>query len=367
MPNNRSVRTIKDFIIYKDPYFHAAFPSVIKKANGEYLLVFRRAPNRKIFKEDKNYHVDPNSYIMMMKSTDGLNWYDEPKLIYAHPFGGSQDPCLLQLRDGSILCTSYGWSLIKSESVGKLKQPVKEVYNGFVFLGGYYIKSTDGGTKWKGPLYPPNISSEVRYNALGEKLPAYNRGALFESSNGEILWVVAAEDRNEPPKKSTHLITSIDGGETWRYKSIVAKDDSISFNESSVLSTPKGDVVAFMRTKNFNGHACIARSVDEGKTFQKWKDIGFEGYPLHALKLSDNRVLLTYGYRKEPYGIRARILNEECTNYQTAPEIVIRNDGISWDLGYPWSAQLDDKHVLVVYYFNDKHNVPYIAGSILEL
>ena len=42
------------------------------------------------------------------------------------------------------------------------------------------------------------------------------------------------------------------------------------------------------------------------------------------MRLPDNRVLLTYGYRHEPCGVRARILNAECTDFATAPEIIIR-------------------------------------------
>lgn len=79
--------------------------------------------------------------------------------------------------------------------------------------------------------------------------------------------------------------------------------------------------------------------------------MGFQGYPLNALRLPDNRVLLTYGYRHKPYGIRARILNEECTDYYSTLEIILRDDGVNGDLGYIWPVQLDENRILVVYYF----------------
>src|SRR5688500_14655091 len=87
------VRKIQDLIIYQDPKFHAAFPSVVKVANGDFLLAFRRAPDRQQMGESKTYHVDPNSYLVALRSKDGINWTKEPELIYAHAFGGSQDPC----------------------------------------------------------------------------------------------------------------------------------------------------------------------------------------------------------------------------------------------------------------------------------
>jgi hypothetical protein len=54
--------------------------------------------------------------------------------------------------------------------------------------------------------------------------------------------------------------------------------------------------------------------------------------------------------------------------------LIIRDDGGSWDLGYPVSVQLDSGEIVSVYYFNDKNDsiqqdggVRYIAGSIYKL
>src|SRR6186713_2469655 len=93
--NPSGVRKVKDIVIYQDAKFHSAFPSVIRRPDGELLLAFRRAPNRRALGEEKNYHVDPNSYLVQVRSRDGVNW-TKPELLYAHAFGGSQDPCLLQ-------------------------------------------------------------------------------------------------------------------------------------------------------------------------------------------------------------------------------------------------------------------------------
>jgi hypothetical protein len=229
------------------------------------------------------------------------------------------------------------------------------------------VRSTDGGKTWQGPEYPPHIVPDISYNALGEPLPAYNRGALYEGKNGRILWVVAALDTNDPGKTSTHLLTSDDKGHTWQYSSPVAVDEKASFNEASVYETPKGDIVAFLRTANMDDQACIARSTDGGKTFHNWQMMGFQGHPFHASRLHDNRVLLTYGYRHKPFGIRARILNPECTDFATAPEIVLRDDGGNGDIGYTWAVQLKENRVLVTYYFNQEDGIRYIAGTILQI
>ncbi|GAA5221871.1 sialidase family protein [Membranihabitans marinus] len=364
-----SVHKIKDVIIYEDNDFHSAFPSVIKKEDGEILVAFRRAPNRAIFSEGHTNHVDPNSYLVYVRSRDnGLSWSKEPNLLYSHPYGGSQDPCMYQLKDGTILCTSYGWALLREDGLKNIKQPAFIVDKNSVFLGGYILKSTDGGDSWKGPYYPPTVPQEMKLSALGDPLPAYNRGSMYEGKDGRLFWVVAgSDDENNIGKTANFLLISEDKGHTWKYSCVVATDDKAVFNETSIYETPKGDLVAFLRTAKLDGEACIARSTDGGKSFQPWKKMGFKGHPMQATRLPDNRVLLVYGYRHKPYGIRARILNAECTDYETAEEIIIRADGGSTDIGYPWSVVLDENTVLVTYYYNLNNGTRHIAGSILEI
>jgi sialidase-1 len=359
-----SVRKIKDIVIYEDQKFYSSFPSVIRRPDGEFIVAFRRAPDRKIFGENGTSHVDPNSYLVMVHSMDGEKWTAEPELLYAHPFGGSQDPCLLQLHDGTLLCTSYGWAFVREDGLPNLKKPYSEA-GGAIFLGGYILRSADGGKSWQGPLYPPHVPTEVYYNACGELLPAFNRGALYETRDGRILWVVASGDTTNI--SSTYLLISNDKGLTWQYSCPVATDPKVTFNETSVYETPHGDIVAFLRTADFDDQACIARSTDGGRSFGKWQSMGFQGHPLNAIRLPDNRVLLTYGYRHKPFGIRARILNPECTDFSTAKEIILREDGGNSDIGYSWPVLMDGNRVLVTYYFNKMNGTRHIAGTILEI
>jgi sialidase-1 len=362
------LRKVRDFVIYEDAQFYATFPSVVRRDDGEVIVAFRRAPARTGFGEPKESHVDPNSYLVQVRSRDGgASWSKEPVLLYAHAFGGSQDPCLLQLRAGPLLCASYGWAFVKPEIVPKLKPPVFEITPGVIFLGGYVLRSDDGGRAWQGPLYPPHVVPEINHDLHGRPLPAYNRGAMIEGRSGRIFWVVAANDTAKPRKTSNHLLISADQGLTWTYAAPVAVDAKVSFNEASIYETPRGDLVAFLRTAGLDDHACLARSTDGGKSFQPWQDLGFQGHPLQATRLPDGRVLLVYGYRNQPYGIRARVLDPECTDAATAPEFVIRADGGTTDLGYPWAVPLEGRRVLVVYYFNRGGGTRHIAGSVLEV
>jgi sialidase-1 len=360
----RTWRKVQDIVVYEDAKFYSSFPSIVRRPDGELLVAFRRAPERRLFGESGITHTDPNSQLVLVRSRDdGKSWARDPELLYAHPFAGSQDPCMAQLRDGKILCTSYAWSLLNTGAVAKLRKPVSR-HGNFVFMGGFILRSGDGGHSWEKPIVPPACRGEVNRDIYGEVVPAYNRGAMCEGRDGRLFWVVAAINTNAPGRTGVHLLISRDQGTTWEYSCLVAEDSNLTFNETSIYETPKGDLVAFVRKERSDGHTIVARSTDGGKSFT-WRDAGFVGYPHHALRLPDERVLLTYGYRQAPFGLRARVLDPECTNAATAPEMILRDDGGTGDLGYPWATMVSDDRVLVVYYFNKADGTRHIAGTVL--
>lgn len=360
-----ALRKVEDMVIYRDDKFYSSFPSIVQRRNGELLVAFRRAPERRRLGEKNTTHTDPNSYLVMVRSRDNAKtWSPEPELIYAHPFGGSQDPCMIQLRDGTLVCSSYGWALLNHDYASQLDDSLR--HGDFVFLGGWLLRSRDAGRTWQGPILPPHVGADNTPDIFGQPVHAYNRGAMCEGRDGRLYWVTAANTAVKPRRTETHLLVSSDQGLNWEYSSLVAADPKITFNESSLYETPKGDLVAFMRTADFNDHTVIARSTDHGKSFHPWQDAGWQGHPHYALRLPDKRVLLVYGYRHAPYGIRARILDAECTDFATAPEFVLRDDGGNGDLGYPWASLLTKNRALVVYYFNQKGGTRHIAGTVVE-
>ena len=268
---------------------------------------------------------------------------------------------MVQMKDGTIVCTSYGWAQLPLEKTAELKNTLS--HGPYSFLGGYVIRSDDGGKTWKGPFIPPVLPDETGRTALDQLSPAFCRGAMTQGKDGKLYWAVV---RRGPGKSSVHLIASSDRAKTWEYMSPIAVDPKITFNETSMIETKKGDLVAFMRTADFDDHLAIGRSTDHGKSF-KWEDGKIVGHPYQATRLKDGRILLVYGYRHEPFGIRARLLNADANNIADAPELVIRDDGGNGDLGYPWSAVLPDGKIMVAYYINIKDGTRFIAGSILSV
>jgi hypothetical protein len=113
-------------------------------------------------------------------------------------------------------------------------------------------------------------------------------------------------------------------------------------------------------------------SEDGGLTWKFVSRVNRWGAPASLLVLRDGRLLCVYGYRVPPYGVRARISDDGGETW--GPEIVIRDDGGSWDLGYPRATELPDGKILTVYYFNDRDDpvqceggVRYIAATVFAL
>lgn len=358
----KGLKKVEDLTVYRDSMFFSSFPSVVRTPEGDLLVAFRRAPNLRQTGETRNRHVDLNAYLTSVRSSDnGKTWTsDKPRVMYAHPFGGSQDPCMITLDDGSVLCASYAWNRTTGDIPASETKPKGVKAGTWGFLGGYLLKSTDGGRSWDGPIYPEPVPGTTQRTPYGNLVPAFNRGAMWQKRDGDLLWIVNRQSTN-------HLLLSPDRGETWNYVGKVSDNDSVAFNEASVIETPNGDIVGFLRCEAEGQPAHIARSTDGGKTFT-CQSMGFHGVPLTATRLPDNRVLLVYGYRHEPYGIRARVLNPECTDWAEAEETVIRDDSVSPDCGYPWAVVLDDHRALIVYYLagSDPVQTRYIGGTVVE-
>ena len=159
------------------------------------------------------------------------------------------------------------------------------------------------------------------------------------------------------------VVRSRDGGRTWGQPSAVAHDPHgrLIFGEPSLLRLPSGKLLCMMRTGDYLYQAF---STDDGWVWQGLRRSPIWGFPSHLLRLRSGRILCTYGYRREPFGIRACLSDDEGETWDVSNEIVIRDDGVHRDLGYPSSVQLQDGRILSVYYFHGEDDVRYIAGSI---
>ena len=134
---------------------------------------------------------------------------------------------------------------------------------------------------------------------------------------------------------------------------------------SSTVQLQEGRLVSVMRRKyeqRFGERPSLvknwieaAESLDNGVT---WTSLGKvaetdhgerNGNPPSLISLPDGRLVVAYGYRGRPFGIRMRVSEDGGKSW--GEELVVRRDGATWDLGYPRMVVNGRAQIVLVYYY----------------
>lgn len=367
------LKKIRDIFIYKDENY-CSFPNAIVLKDGTVMVCFRQAPDWQEKYNDVT-HLDPSSRGVFVKSSNnGKTWSANPELIYQHFLYGIQDPCLNYLKDGTILGTFFMWKVFEREE--PLKNPEKHHFINDFYYGeiqdAHTIRSYDNGKTWDEPI-------KIEYKGKDD-LKSSLRGNTVELPDGSVLLALPTYDMNQS-RRFIRIIKSFDCGKTWKKLYDIPKPENCFMGEPNLFRTESGKIACFIRThidvpgKNVyeDGNQemspmHVSFSHDNGETWSNSeKTRFFSPSPFHALQLKSGNVLLSYGHRYSPYGIKVILLDGELKNIHEAKEIFIRDDGVNHDLGYTSSVQMQNGDILVTYYiFHKNDTTRYIAGTILR-
>ena len=106
-------------------------------------------------------------------------------------------------------------------------------------------------------------------------------------------------------------------------------------------------------------------SDDGGETWGFLSRINDFGAPASLVILPDRRIVAVYGYRLMPSGIRATVSEDGGRTWGS--ELIVRDDGGSWDLGYPNAWHVEGNKVGVLYYFNSKDDPVQANGGVRHI
>ena len=131
---------------------------------------------------------------------------------------------------------------------------------------------------------------------------------------------------------------------------------------AAVREIPGEDYVSWIDTyvSNDNGRSWKFLSKVADADRKHWN-----GNPPSMIRLKDARLCVTYAYRAAPWGIRAKLSSDDGRTW--SDEIVLRDDGLNWDLGYARTKQRPDGKIVTMYYYSTKDQPhQFIGGTIWE-
>ena len=353
-------------ILYKRDGFYAGFPVLIHLPDGRLTVGVPVSP----FHD----HYGIGDWVVLMSADDGETWTETDDPMLPHNWPGTSprekyDRFAAVMPDGSYLCAgSVGWEVWAAErradaAAQGLTAHSHPADNDAILVGGrklFVQRSTDEGQTWKRQEWvAPGVSH----------ITAFPRSARLADST--ILVPVYGSDPGAP--RRTYVWRSADRGVTWRLLPMSAYVAGVDGNETALLEVSPGCVLAHTRTEG--SYLLETWSDDGGCTWSQPLCTPMWGYPPHLLKLRDGRVLCSFGYRRDPMGIRAVLSNDGGKTWDINNIIVLRNDGGipsefrrdaesgGADLGYPISTQLSDGSILTVYYITLADGVTHSAAT----
>jgi photosystem II stability/assembly factor-like uncharacterized protein len=218
----------------------------------------------------------------------------------------------------------------------------------------YY--SEDRGKSWQGPFAVPNF---------GFKGIAARTDYLINGPQDATVFLTAAKANGKEGR--VICVRTRDGGQTWTLESTIGPEPEgpeYAIMPSSVRLSSK----TILTSMRYRGYIDLWRSDDDGKSWQYVSrpapDTG-GGNPPSLVRLRDGRLVLTYGYRKPKFGIRARVSSDEGKSW--GEEIILRDDAGHRDLGYTRTTQRADGKLVTVYYYNSGPETDrFIAATIWD-
>lgn len=340
-----TARIIDIRVISQQPEIYCGWPTLARRANGELLVVWSGG---------REQHVCPFGRVDLIRSHDDGETWTWPRTLLDGPID-DRDAGVLETSTGSLLVTTFTSLAYEEYVLNKVleKKPGEPgvwpeeklgrwlaVHNRLnaeqrqAELGQWMIRSTDGGVTWS-ERYPSIVNSPHGPVQLDD-------GRLLYA--GKELWTGG---------KRVGVCESLDDGQTWQWLSEIPTrpgDDAGEYHELHAVDAGNGQIVVQIRNHNEpNSRETLqCESEDGGRTWTTPHSIGVWGLPSHLTKLKDGRLLMTYGYRREPFGNQARV-SEDAGRTWSDP-VTISGDGVGGDLGYPSTVQLGDGSLLTVWY-----------------
>lgn len=361
-PEMQGREKLQNRVAYTNGYKHLLSPDFAKLGNGDWLLCFREGAE----------HTSVDGDVVILKSRDeGESWEELSRIANEHNLD-EREGGIIELPGGRIVCNVF-----YNRMYDERGEYMDASYLDTGLLGMYSVVSDDGGRTWSEPSFLD--VSKLHFTDI--EGPASPPIAL---PDGTLLQVLTAYNIYGDAKGSAIVVFESRDGLNWTLRSTVGEDKDGNLGglwEASIVRCDSGRIVCAIRnegpiegtlmqrmeeegwtfseaTRNEGGAQVLwtALSDDDGRTWHSLQASEMVGHPPDLIKLHSGAILCTYGYRPEnhgePAGIRACVSYDEGASWDMDNEIIIRQDFLNFDIGYPASLQRTDGRIVTVYYCN---------------
>ena len=322
--------------ISQQPEYYHGWPTLVRRKNGQLIVAYSGG------RED---HVCPFGRVEIIRSSDNGETWSWPEIVMDSPID-DRDAGLCETADGTLLLTTFTSLAFQETRKRSASWPADKIARWDAvnrrasnadfesLLGTWMLRSTDGGLSWSKPYRVPLNSPH------GPSVVA--NGRLLYA--GKQLWETG---------KKVGLCESTDDGKSWKWLSDIPTrpgDTAVEYHELHQAQAAEGKLIVHIRNHSPQNHreTLQCESRDGGKSWSIPATIGVWGLPSHLLRLRDGSLLMSYGYRRAPFGNQARISRDEGRTW--SEPLTISEDGIGGDLGYPSTVELADGKLLTVWY-----------------
>jgi hypothetical protein len=251
-----------------------------------------------------------------------IDWLDRNTLLYS-AFGGRN----VQVSKDA----GRSWSAPSALPLDNGLKPLTSLSSYLVRPDGrclHFMYETDGGWNRR-PLVYGSLDGGTEFHFMTFITPERDP---FANASGE------------------YQTTAPYGGHRWFYPRAIMLDNGRILCSLRCQRDPQG----IMWTE-------VYHSDDGGRTWGFLSRVNDFGSPASLVKMSDGRIVCVYGYRLQNYGIRAAVSEDGGATWGS--ELIVRDDGGSWDLGYPNAWEVEPGTVGCIYYFNSQHDPFQVTGG----
>ena len=331
-----------------------AWPSVVRLNDGRLAMV---ASGYRLG------HICPFGKVIISFSEDEGNTWSLPSVVIDTP---------LDDRDGGI--TAFGKSNVIVTSFNNSIEAQREWSKNNKEYGVYinsYLDLVQKKCEWNKYLGSTFRISHDNGRTFGEimRIPITCPHGPVAMPDGSLLYIgrkFSPDDSFQSGEKYLSCYRLFQDG-SYKFLSEIENVGRNFFScEPHAIVLENNKIIVHIRVQNNEGVFTIyqCESYDGGKQFTIPHKLLSEkgGAPAHIIN-HNGMLISVYGYRCEPYGIRAMFSRDEGETWGV--DNIITESEESADLGYPTSVALNDGRILTVYYTHPDEKKPAVIKQVI--